>query len=174
MRRTPVSIENVAAAAVKALPAGILLTTKAGEKTDTMVIGWGAVGIEWGKPVFTCYVRHSRFTHDQLEKAPEFTVNIPVGGADPKILKVCGSQSGRDVDKVKALGLTLVDGTKVAAPAVREFPLTLECRVVYRKDQEAADLDPSLLPWYPENEEGRRDIHTAYYAEILAAYLIEE
>ena len=31
----------------KATKKGILLTTKAGEKVNTMTIGWGTIGIEW-------------------------------------------------------------------------------------------------------------------------------
>lgn len=36
-------------------------------------------------------------------------MNVPYGAFDPKILGVCGSKSGRDMDKAKELGLTLVD-----------------------------------------------------------------
>ena len=46
----------------KALPAGILLTTKRGEEVNTMTIGWGHIGIEWKVPIFVAYVRESRYT----------------------------------------------------------------------------------------------------------------
>ena len=36
----------------KALPKGILLTTKCGEEVNTMTIGWGTIGIDWSRPVF--------------------------------------------------------------------------------------------------------------------------
>ena len=41
----------------KAMKKGILLTTRCGEKVNTMTIGWGKLGIEWGKPIFIAYVR---------------------------------------------------------------------------------------------------------------------
>ena len=44
------------------LPKGILLTTKANDKVNTMTIGWGALCIQWGKPIFIAYVRKSRYT----------------------------------------------------------------------------------------------------------------
>ena len=31
----------------KAMKKGILLTTKAGDRVNTMTIGWGKIGIEW-------------------------------------------------------------------------------------------------------------------------------
>ena len=70
----------------KAMPQGILLTTAAEGKVNTMTIGWGTIGIEWGKPLFVAYVRDSRYTMEMLGKNPEFTVNVPLGMVDKKIL----------------------------------------------------------------------------------------
>ena len=47
-------------------PAGILLTTAADGKVNTMTIGWGTIGVDWSRPVFIAYVRESRYTK-QLE-----------------------------------------------------------------------------------------------------------
>ena len=52
---------------LKALQKGVLLTTKTEEKVNSMVISWGTLGIEWGKPIFTVFVRKNRFTKKQLE-----------------------------------------------------------------------------------------------------------
>ena len=41
---------------------GILLTTKGQTGVNTMTIGWGTIGIEWGRPMFVAYVRESRYT----------------------------------------------------------------------------------------------------------------
>ena len=71
-----------------AISKGILITTKA-NKINAMTIGWGSLGIEWGLPIFTAYVRTGRFTAEQLQKNPEFTINIPVGDFNKKILGVC-------------------------------------------------------------------------------------
>ena len=118
---------------VAALPKGVLLTTKAGDKVNSMVIGWGTLGLEWQTPIFIAFVREHRFTREQLDKNPEFTVNVPVGPYDKKIIGVCGGKCGRNMDKIQAAGLTLVAPEVVSVPAVREFPLTLECKVVEDK-----------------------------------------
>ena len=100
-----------------AIQKGILITTKA-DKVNSMTISWGSLGIEWGLPIFTTYVRTGRFTSEQLLKNPEFTVNIPFGDFNKKILGVCGSKSGRDIDKVKELNLTLIEANKISVPAL--------------------------------------------------------
>lgn len=90
---------SYAEALMKALPKGVLLSTEKKGAMNTMVIGWGALGTNWGKPVLTVYVRESRLTRDYLDASGEFTVNVPLGAVDPEIIKVCGSKSGRDLDK---------------------------------------------------------------------------
>lgn len=159
----------------KAMKKGVLLTTKAGDTVNTMTIGWGKIGIEWNRPVFIAYVRETRYTKQLLEAAGEFTVNIPVGDADSRILGYCGTKSGRDTDKIADLSLTLVDSDNVQVPGIRELPLTLECKVIYKQKQDLAQLPESITDrFYPVvNEDGFQDYHIAYYGEIVNAYLIE-
>lgn len=153
----------------KAMPKGILLTTKANDKVNTMTIGWGTMGIEWGRPVFVAYVRGSRHTHQMIENSGEFTVNIPIGDFDSKILGFCGTKSGRDLDKIQQLGLTLVEPLNIATPGIKELPLTLECKVLYRVEQTLDTMPQNILDRYYPNG----DHHYAYYAEIVGAYIAE-
>ncbi len=155
----------------KALPQGVLLTTKNGEKYNTMTIGWGHIGVEWRRPIFVAYVRDSRFTKELLDQCGEFTVNIPMGEVDKRILGRCGTLSGRDVDKIQELGLTLVESDQVSVPGIKELPLTLECRVLYQHEQDLKQLPQDLQDRF--YAEGDRP-HTAYYGEIVGAYLIED
>ena len=164
----------------KALPKGILMTTKNGEFVNTMVIGWGHIGIEWGRPIFVAYVRESRHTKEMVENHGEFTVNVPMGAVDSEIIKICGTKSGRDMDKIKELGLHLVDSNVVDVPGIREFPLTIECKVIYKQKQDLTAIPADILArYYPEVPGAdfageTRDFHYAYYGEIVGAYLIEE
>lgn len=171
--RKEIDVFEQSATIFRELRKGVLITTKAGDITDTMTISWGALGIDWGKPVFTTYVRLSRYTHELLEKNPEFTISIPYGDVDRKIMSFCGSRSGRDIDKFAALGLTKVPALSVAPPAIAELALTLECRVVNHGEQSIDDLYAGGADrWYPLGN-GKRDTHTIFYGEILRAYILE-
>ena len=158
---------------LKGVKSGVLVTGKADDRVNSMTISWGMVGIEWAKPVFVTFIRESRFTRSLIEKNGEFTVNIPVDDSAKKILTFCGSKSGRDVDKAKELGLTSV-------PGIKELPLTLECRVVYKQTQDiSAMTKEDQGKFYPQNVDStftgsNRDTHVAYYGEIVNAYIIEE
>lgn len=161
-----------------AMKKGFLLTTQSQGKVNTMTIGWGMMGIEWGKPVFIAYVRQSRYTRELLDETGEFTVNIPAGNADTNILKVCGTRSGRDLDKISHLNLTLEQSDVVDVPGIREFPITLECKVIYRREQDLSLIREDLRNlYYPQDVDGsapgkNRDFHVVYYGEIVNAYQI--
>ena len=158
----------------EALKKGILLTTKAGDKVNTMTIGWGHIGIEWGRPIFVAYVRETRYTKQMLEANGEFTVNIPVGEVDKNILAFCGTKSRRDHDKIAELGLTLEESDYVSVPGIKELPLTLECKVIYKQDQDPAAIDPECdAKFYAKGTPNEGDYHTVYYGEITKAYILE-
>ena len=162
----------------KAFKKGILLTTKDGEFVNTMTIGWGTMGVIWGRPVFIAYVRESRHTKTMLEKLGEFTVNIPYEKETGNILGVCGTKSGRDVDKIKELNLHLEEPMNISVPGIQELPLTLECKVIYKQKQDLSAIPQDIIDrYYPETPGmtyggESMDYHICYYGQIVGAYLI--
>ena len=152
-----------------ALPQGILLNTK-GDKVNTMTIGWGQIGTEWGRKIFTVFVRESRYTKELLEQNPEFTVSCPLESVDKKVIAYCGTKSGKDTDKIKDMGLTVEEPEVISVPGFKEFPLTIECKVIYKQDQPKELLTEEIQNQFYKNG----DYHTLYIGEIVAAYIIED
>ena len=150
------------------LPKGVFLTTQYKGKTNTMTIGWGSVGFIWKKPVFTVLVRHSRYTHELLEKSGEFTVSVPFGKMSSE-LSLCGTKSGRDIDKIAAAGLATIAGQKLGTPVIKGCDLHYECKIVAKQEFPAETLDAGInAGCYPNG-----DYHTMYIGEIVASYLTE-
>ena len=83
-----INVFDYAKEIMEAVQTGVLLTTKVDDKVNSMTISWGTLGIEWATELFTVFVREHRFTKEQIEKNPEFTINIPLGAFDKKILGV--------------------------------------------------------------------------------------
>lgn len=163
------------------LKKGILLNTKNGDKLNTMTISWDQIGIEWDKFVFTTYVRHTRFTHKQIEASGEFSISIPLErtSAIKKTFGFCGFRNGENIDKFKECNLTPINGEMVSSPAIKEVPLTLECKVIYKQEQEHDNVPKELYEKFYKNtpsSDGTRtndDYHTVYYGEIINAYIAE-
>ena len=83
----------------------MLVTAGDQEKFNMMTASWGSMGYLWNKPVVMVFVRPQRYTFEFTEKKDEFTLSF----FDEKYrhaLNVCGSVSGRNVNKVQESGLT--------------------------------------------------------------------
>lgn len=77
-----------------------------------------------------CYVslRPERHSYDIIRRTGEFVINLTTESlAEPT--DWCGVRSGRDFDKFAHCGLTPEKSAVVAAPAIAEAPVSIECRV---------------------------------------------
>ena len=84
-----------------------------------------------------------------------------------------------DIDKAKEIGLTYEEPEMTSVPGVKELPLTLECKVVYKQAQDMnAMTKENKAKFYPQDVDSlftgsNKDTHVAYYGEIVNAYVIE-
>ncbi|MHC4507126.1 MAG: flavin reductase family protein [Planctomycetota bacterium] len=109
MSKVKIDTFSAVAETMKALSGSGCLLVAGAERVNPMTIGWAEIGIVWGKPVFTVLVRPSRFTFGLMEEANEFSVNVP-GEALADACMLCGTRSGRDIDKIAETGLTVEPG----------------------------------------------------------------
>ena len=162
----------------KTIRNGILFTISDGLNTNTMTIGWGNIGYTWSKPTFIAFIRRSRFTADLLLKSSDFTINVPLDDSKKEILTYLGTKSGRDEDKIKVMNLTLVPSENITSPGIKEFPLTLECKVLYIDKIDISKLPKEIKDRYYPLEEDKRKIlnnepHYVIYGEIVDSYIIK-
>ena len=81
------------------------------------------------EPPMTCIaVRPSRYSHDLISAAGDFTINIP-RVSHLKEVDYCGQVSGRQSDKFSDCGFTAGPSQKVKAPSIVECPVNIECVV---------------------------------------------
>lgn len=71
---------------------------------NTMTASWGGGGIFWGKPVVAVGIRPERYTYEFAEVGDRISLSFFDGHKDA--LRICGTKSGRDCDKVTLSGLT--------------------------------------------------------------------
>lgn len=142
-----------------------MLITAAGKNengadaVNTMTASWGGMGFLWNRPVAFCFVRPQRYTFTFTEQAERFSLSFfdeSYRGA----LRLCGTKSGRDLNKFEAAGLTpkLHEGT----PIIAEARLNLICRKLYADTlREEGFVLPELLQNYSAG-----DYHRMYVVEI--------
>lgn len=152
---------------LEVLPKGAFLNVSCGGKDNTMTIGWGSVGIAWGKPVFIVMVRYSRYTYRMLDQAGEFTVSVPLNSDFKKELAFCGTKSGKDYDKFGECNINKIKAHKVNAPLIDGCDLHYECKVVYKQAMEPIAIAPDIDKRFYTNN----DFHVLFYGEIIGTYL---
>lgn len=142
-----------------------LLITKNGETVNAMQIGWGYMGYMWKKPSIVISVRHSRYSYELLRKSDEFVVSIPESDVYKEALKICGTKSGRDVNKIEMCGFNMAEGEKVGVPHIKES-LSYECRVMYKQTIDSELVSEQIHDLsYKSN-----DYHVMIYGEIVAVH----
>jgi len=136
-----------------------LLTAGTEKKANMMTIGWATAGILWKRPIVTVFVRPHRYTYQFMEKSLRFSVAF-LEKRHRGTLNFCGSTSGKDRDKVKDSGLTLLHEEGV--PYFAESRLVLFCRKIYLHDIDPKNfLDPTIEENYPA-----KDYHRMYVGHI--------
>jgi flavin reductase (DIM6/NTAB) family NADH-FMN oxidoreductase RutF len=88
-------------------------------KWNVLTLGWGQIGPSYrDHPVFIIAVTPIRYSWRFLEETREFVIAVPDDSLR-SAADLCGTTSGRDVDKFKATGLTPMPGVHVRPPAAR-------------------------------------------------------
>jgi len=162
-----VELLEVSREVLEQLPRGAFLTVRGRNGgVNTMTIGWGTVGTVWRRPTFVVLVRPDRYTHSLMEGAEDFTVSVPLKGQLKKELQLCGTTSGKVIDKFKEHGLEEAGPKVVSSPGIAGCDVHIECRIMYKQSMsDGKVLDPLVEEWY--EDEGR---HTIYFGEIVSCW----
>jgi flavin reductase (DIM6/NTAB) family NADH-FMN oxidoreductase RutF len=141
----------------------LLASTRDDGQSNVMTIGWATVGVIWGLPMMVVLVRPSRYTYGFIEKSGLFTVNVPTPEMS-KYVALCGTQSGRDVDKLAETPTSM--GARIDCVTLDACPLVYECQVVHRND-----VQPNvLLPSIDRKAYAQGDYHRLYYGQIVGVF----
>ena len=123
-----------------------------------MDASWGYFGEMWGKDTAITVIRPQRYTKEFLDSSEYFTLSFY--GDNKEIHKVCGSKSGREVNKTKETGLVPVFADNTVY--FEQARIVVICKKIY-----CQQLQPEFFidksndeKWYDN------DYHFAYIGEI--------
>ncbi|MCQ2449173.1 MAG: flavin reductase [Clostridia bacterium] len=124
----------------------MLVTAGTKEKGyNMMTASWGFAGELWGSDSMITVIRPNRYTMEFVNDNDYFTLSFY--GDNKAIHKICGSQSGRDINKTEATGLTPVfDGDATYFEEARIVVVLKKQYVQQMEEKCFTDSDP--LRWY--------------------------
>lgn len=145
----------------------LLVTAGTEGNFNTMTASWGGLGVFWGKNSATIYIRPGRYTKQFVDSNDTFTLSF-FNEDYKKALSICGSLSGRDVNKVEEAKLTPVFHDENTY--FDEARMVVVCKKMYHTEIKPENFDnPSFDKlMYP-----LKDYHTIYIAEILKVLVKE-
>ena len=139
----------------------VVLATVRAEKDNIITLAMCHV-FSFDPPYVGVGIGPKRFSYGLFRSSGDFALNLP----DSSLLsavEICGSKSGRRVDKFAAANLTREPAEKVSAPLIAECPVNIECikkhevetgdhtwfvgEIVAARQREGYDRKKMLLYW---------------------------
>lgn len=115
-------------------PAPVVMVSVGGKgyKPNIITVAW--TGTVCSDPAMVSIsVRKERFSYEIIKETGEFVINLVTKDL-VRATDLCGVKSGRDIDKFKETGLTILESETVEAPGIAESPVCIECKVNFTKD----------------------------------------
>lgn len=141
-----------------------LLTAGTIDNFNTMTVSWGGIGELWNKDVGFVFVRPQRYTYEFIENNDYFSLSF-FGGEFKKELGLCGSKSGRDIDKIAETGLIPVDLGNTVDFEQAKITIVMK-KLAYQDMKPDGFLDESIIKNYANN-----DFHRIYVGEIVKVFV---
>ncbi|MCM0715227.1 MULTISPECIES: flavin reductase family protein [Parabacteroides] len=144
----------------------------AGNKSsyNTMTAAWGAVGYMWSRPSTFIVIRDSRYTYQFLQREESFTLSFfteEYRGA----LRICGTKSGRDADKVSEAGLTPLE-IPSGLMSFKEARMIIECKKIFVQEMDYAYLtQPYKEKIMEESYNNEPSKHQLFISEITSIWI---
>ncbi len=97
-------------------------------KDNALVVAY-AGNCSYDPPMVMIGIVPDRYSYHLVKESGCFVVNL-VTDAQKAMYDYLGSHSGRDGDKLAAIGARTADGLRVRAPILTDCPVNIECSVV--------------------------------------------
>lgn len=123
----------------------MLITAGNQDKYNMMTASWGFAGEVWGSDSVMVLVRPQRYTMEFINNNDYFTLSFY--GNQKELHKICGSKSGRDINKMDIEGLTPVFSND--SVYFEEARMVIICQKQYIQQMtEDSFIDKEPMRWY--------------------------
>lgn len=105
----------------------VLVTSGDEKKYNVSTIAW-IMPLNDDPPMMALAISKNSYTSELILKTKEFVVNV-MSGDFVNTLKICGSVSGRRIDKFKKANLNAEKSSFIKTPFVKESIAHIECKL---------------------------------------------
>ncbi|MHA1977922.1 MAG: flavin reductase family protein [Candidatus Hodarchaeales archaeon] len=105
----------------------ILVSAKQDSHESIITLSWAGTCCS-DPPIVSIGIRPERYSYDLIKEAKAFVINFPTESILEEV-KICGTKSGKDIDKWAVCNFSREESIKVDVPAIKECPASMECKV---------------------------------------------
>ena len=148
-----------------------MLVTAGDENSfNTMTASWGGMGYIWERPSTFIFIRDTRYTYQFLQQHESFTLSF-FNEKYRNALRICGTMSGRNTDKVKEAGLTPLE-TPSGLMSFEEARMIIECKKMFVQELDYANLtEPYKSKIMEEAYKNESSKHQMFISEIVNIWI---
>lgn len=143
----------------------MLVTAGTKNSYNTMTASWGGIGYIWERPSTFIFIRDTRYTYQFLQREESFTLSF----FDEKYrnaLRICGTRSGRDTNKIEEAGLSPLE-TPSGLMSFGEARMIIECKKMFVQELDYANLTaPYKTKIMEEAYKNESSKHQMFISEI--------
>lgn len=143
----------------------MLVTAGTKNSYNTMTASWGGIGYIWERPSTFIFIRDTRYTYQFLQREESFTLSF----FDEKYrnaLRICGTRSGRDTNKIEEAGLIPLE-TPSGLMSFGEARMIIECKKMFVQELDYANLtEPYKTKVMEESYKNESSKHQMFISEI--------
>lgn len=143
----------------------MLVTAGTKNSYNTMTASWGGIGYIWERPSTFIFIRDTRYTYQFLQREESFTLSF----FDEKYrnaLRICGTRSGRDTNKIEEAGLSPLE-TPSGLMSFGEARMIIECKKMFVQELDYANLtEPYKTKVMEESYKNESSKHQMFISEI--------
>ena len=105
----------------------VLVTSKYKSKESIITLAWVGTCCS-DPPMVSIGIRPGRYSYQIIKESREFVINFPISTQQKKV-ELCGTKSGKIVNKWEECQFTKVKSKEIGVPAINECPVNMECKV---------------------------------------------
>lgn len=105
----------------------VMVTCGCEDNPNVITIGWTGI-LNTIPPKTYISVRPSRYSYSLIKDIREFVINLTTAEL-VRACDFCGVRSGKDINKLSAMGLSVSKASEVSVPLLDQSPVNIECKV---------------------------------------------
>jgi flavin reductase (DIM6/NTAB) family NADH-FMN oxidoreductase RutF len=147
-------------------PYALAVTLDKRERPNIIGLSWWMF-TSWDPLMIAISVGHQRYSHECLEHHKEFVLCFPSEGQE-KDAWLCGTKSGKDVDKFQETNFKPIHSKTVKPPTIDSVTVAYECKIVNQVETGDHTVYIANVVAIHGNPENINHVYSIHYTKLIS------